>query len=128
VKSDKLPTPHRARSPESLVHEEAIAVNGPASSGVGELRFFRRWILAVAALALTSCNPDQTLTQANVDQITTGMAKKQVESILGLPTVTETQDFDVNKKITYIYRQGKDTVTMVFWDDKLESKTGSLSK
>ncbi len=67
------------------------------------------------------------LRKANVDQVTNGMAKKQVESILGPPTsVTELRDLDATLKTTYLYVQGKDTVTIVFWDDKLESKITTL--
>ncbi len=56
-----------------------------------------------------------------------GMSKKQVESILGPPTSLSTEDFVIMKKTTYIYRQGKDTVTIVFKDDKLQSKDSTLS-
>ncbi len=90
-------------------------------------RAARTLLAAGAALLLAACNPDKNLTQANVEEVATGMARKQVESILGLPTTVETEPMDVNKKVTYIYKQGGDTVTIVFWDDKVESMTGSLS-
>ena len=53
--------------------------------------------------------------------------KYQVESILGPPTSLNTEDFVIMKKTTYIYRQGKDTVTIVFKDDKVQSKDSTLS-
>ena len=56
------------------------------------------------------------------------MAKKQVESILGLPTSVDTKDFVVMKKTTYVYRQGDDTVTIVFKEDKVESKESTLTE
>ena len=55
------------------------------------------------------------------------MSKKQVESILGLPTSLTAEDFAIMKKTTYVYRQGKDTVTIVFKDDKVQSKDSTLS-
>ena len=82
-------------------------------------------LLLVSALFF-SCS-GQRLTQANVDQVTEGMSKKQVESILGPPTSIDNKDFIVMKKTTYVYRQGKDTVTVVFKDDKVQSKDSTLS-
>jgi len=67
------------------------------------------------------------ITKANVDQVTEGMSKKQVESILGPPTSLTTEDFVIMKKTTYVYRQGKDTVTIVFKDDKVQSKDSTFS-
>ena len=69
----------------------------------------------------------QRITKANVDEVQEGMSKKQVESILGPPTSIDNKDFIVMKKTTYVYRQGKDTVTVVFKDDKLQSKDSTLS-
>jgi outer membrane protein assembly factor BamE (lipoprotein component of BamABCDE complex) len=73
-----------------------------------------------------SCS-GKRITKANVDQVTEGMSKKQVESILGPPTSLSTEDFVIMKKTTYIYRQSKDTVTIVFKDDKVQSKDSTLS-
>ena len=82
----------------------------------------------IAPLVLSGCVGDR-LRKANVDQVTNGMAKKQVESILGPPTsVTDIKDLDMTQKTTYVYVQGKDTVTIVFYDDKLESKLSTLTK
>jgi signal peptidase I len=55
------------------------------------------------------------------------MSKKQVESILGPPTSMNNEDFVIMKKTTYVYRQDKDTVTIVFKDDKVQSKDSTLS-
>ena len=55
------------------------------------------------------------------------MAKKQVESILGPPTTIDAKDFATLRKTTYIYTQGKDTVTVTFKDDKVESKETTLN-
>jgi len=73
-----------------------------------------------------SCS-SKRITKANVDQVTEGMSKKQVESILGPPASLSTEDFVIMKKTTYVYRQGKDTVTVVFKDDKVQSKDSTFS-
>jgi outer membrane protein assembly factor BamE (lipoprotein component of BamABCDE complex) len=88
-----------------------------------------RSLCFVAALAfvLGACN-SKTLTKANVNEVVEGMAKKQVESILGPPTTIDTKDFVLLKKTTYIYAQGKESVTVVFKDDKVQSKASTLSE
>ncbi len=55
------------------------------------------------------------------------MAKKQVESILGMPTSVDSKDYEVKQKTTYLYNQGQDTVTIVFWEDRVESKVTTLT-
>jgi outer membrane protein assembly factor BamE (lipoprotein component of BamABCDE complex) len=72
-----------------------------------------------------SCT-DARLTPANVDQVTEGMSKKQVESILGPPTNVETKDFMLLKRTTYVYRQSNGTVTVLFKDDKVAAKSSTL--
>jgi outer membrane protein assembly factor BamE (lipoprotein component of BamABCDE complex) len=86
-------------------------------------------ILFVFLLVLmigTSC-VGRRITKANVDEVAEGMSKKQVESILGPPTNIDNQDFVIMKKTTYVYREGKDTVTIVFKDDKMTEKQSTLS-
>jgi outer membrane protein assembly factor BamE (lipoprotein component of BamABCDE complex) len=83
--------------------------------------------LACAMVFLWACQPGKRLKKANVDLVTEGMAKKQVESILGLPTTVDTKDFVVMKKTTYVYTQGKDTITIVFKEDKVQSKDSTLT-
>ena len=85
-----------------------------------------RLLLFLLLMLCISCS-SKRITKANVDQITDGMSKKQVESILGPPTSLSTEDFVIMKKTTYVYRQGKDTVTIVFKDDKVQSKDSTLS-
>jgi outer membrane protein assembly factor BamE (lipoprotein component of BamABCDE complex) len=81
----------------------------------------------VLLIALSLSCSSKRIAKANVDQVTEGMSKKQVESILGPPTSLKTEDFVITKKTTYVYRQGKDTVTIVFKDDKVQSKDSTLS-
>jgi len=85
-----------------------------------------RFALVLLLMLCVSCS-GKRITKANVDQVTDGMSKKQVESILGPPTSLHNEDFVIMKKTTYIYRQGKDTVTIVFKDDKVQSKDSTLS-
>jgi outer membrane protein assembly factor BamE (lipoprotein component of BamABCDE complex) len=73
----------------------------------------------------TSCN-GRRITKANVDEVTENMSKKQVESILGAPSEIDNKDFIVMKKTTYVYRQGKETVTIVFKDDKVQEKQSTF--
>ena len=83
-------------------------------------RFLR--ILSVVTLlaAVTTCNSSKRLRKANVDEVAEGMSKKQVESILGPPTTVD--------KTTYVYAQGKESVTIIFKDDKVQSKVSTLSE
>ena len=81
----------------------------------------------VVLIALSLSCIGKRITKANVDQVTEGMSKKQVESILGQPTSSKTEDPTIMKQTTYVYRQGKDTVTIVFKDDKVQSKDSTLS-
>ena len=87
---------------------------------------FARFMLVLLLTVAVSCS-GKRITKANVDQVSEGMSKKQVESILGPPTSLRTEDFVIMKKTTYVYRQGKDTVTVVFKDNKVQSKDSTLS-
>ena len=87
-----------------------------------------RRCLAIVLLSLVCACSGKRITKANVDEVTEGMSKKQVESILGPPSSIDSKDFVVMKTTTYVYRQGKDTITIVFKDDKLKSKDSTLSE
>jgi outer membrane protein assembly factor BamE (lipoprotein component of BamABCDE complex) len=80
----------------------------------------------ILVLMLDGCI-GKRITKENVDQVTEGMSKKQVESILGQPTSSKMEDPTIIRQTTYVYRQGKDTVTIVFKDDKVQSKDSTLS-
>ena len=85
-------------------------------------------LVTLLAFGAAACNPAKRLTKANVDEVAEGMSKKQVESILGLPTTVDTKDFVVLKKTVYVYDQGKESVTIFFKDDKVQSKVSTLSE
>ena len=57
-----------------------------------------------------------------------GMSKKQVESILGPPTSDRHEGFRRPEENDLRLRQGKDSVTIVFKDDKVQSKDSTLSE
>ena len=86
----------------------------------------RLMLVLMLVLMLDSCI-GKRITKANVDQVTEGMSKKQVESILGQPTSSKAENPTIIRQTTYVYRQGKDTVTIVFKDDKVQSKDSTLS-
>ena len=86
----------------------------------------RLMLVLMLVVMLDSCI-GKRITKANVDQVTEGMSKKQVESILGQPSSSKTEDPAIIKQTTYVYRQGKDTVTIVFKDDKVQSKDSTFS-
>ena len=90
------------------------------------LQMLARLTLVVLIALSVSCI-GKRITKANVDQVTEGMSKKQVESILGQPTSSQTENPAIMRQTTYVYRQGKDTVTIVFKDDKVQSKDSTLS-
>ena len=86
-----------------------------------------RWVtlLAAASFALGACY-GKRLTKANVDEVSNGMSRKQVESILGPPTTVDSTDLLVTKKVTYIYRQANESVTIVFFNNEVASKESNL--
>jgi outer membrane protein assembly factor BamE (lipoprotein component of BamABCDE complex) len=90
------------------------------------LRIVFRFLFALLLVLEISC-VGRRLTKANVDEVAEGMSKKQVESILGPPTELDNKDFVILKKATYVYRQDKDTVTIVFKDDKVVEKQSTLT-
>lgn len=107
-------------------------VGGPSSSGLRHSFVIRHSsfvirLLVVVLMALSVSCIGKRITKANVDEVTEGMSKKQVESILGLPTSLKTEEPASMKRTTYVYRQGKDTVTIIFQDDKVQSKDSTLS-
>jgi outer membrane protein assembly factor BamE (lipoprotein component of BamABCDE complex) len=91
-------------------------------------------LIALIALVLgfSACNrtalSSSKLTQANYDQITTGMSKSQVETILGQPTTAETKDMLIFKKTTYRYEDGKKFAMITFKNDEVDSKDGNLGR
>ena len=90
------------------------------------LQRLSRLFLFLLVFVSLSC-VGRRITKANVDEVAEGMSKKQVESILGPPTELDNKDFVIMKKTIYVYRQGQDTVTIVFKDDKVTEKQSTLT-
>jgi outer membrane protein assembly factor BamE (lipoprotein component of BamABCDE complex) len=88
-------------------------------------RICRLFLLLLLVFSISCAG--KRITKANVDEVSEGMSRKQVESILGPPTELDNKDFVILKKTTYVYRQGKDVVTIVFKDDKLVEKQSTLT-
>ncbi|CAN5584329.1 hypothetical protein BH18VER2_BH18VER2_11900 [soil metagenome] len=82
-------------------------------------------LLLATLFALGACH-GKRLTRANVDQVANGMTRKQVESILGPPTSVDSTNLLVTKKVTYVYEQGGESVTIVFFNDQVSSKESNL--
>jgi outer membrane protein assembly factor BamE (lipoprotein component of BamABCDE complex) len=68
------------------------------------------------------------LTSANYDQVTLGMSKAQVETILGPPTSAETKDMLIFKKTTYRYENGTKFAIVTFKNDEVDSKDTNLGR
>ncbi len=93
------------------------------------------WLVLLAALFFAvGCNrPTSTVTgskvtEANYNQITMGMSKSQVETILGAPTTAETKDMVIFKKTTYRYEDGTKFAMITFKNDEVDSKDGNLGR
>jgi outer membrane protein assembly factor BamE (lipoprotein component of BamABCDE complex) len=85
----------------------------------------------LAVLSLGGCGrglSGSKLTSANYDQITLGMSKAQVETILGAPTTAETKDMVIFKKTTYRYEDGKKFAIVTFKNDEVDSKDTNLGR
>ncbi len=89
-------------------------------------------LLAAVMLALSACSrttvSGSKVTKANYDQITTGMSKSRVETILGPPTTSETKDMLIFKKTTYRYEDGTRFAMITFKNDEVDGKEGNLGQ
>ena len=68
------------------------------------------------------------LTKANYDQVSIGMSKSQVETILGKPTSAETKDMLIFKKTTYRYEDGEKFAMVTFKNDEVDGKDTNLDR
>jgi outer membrane protein assembly factor BamE (lipoprotein component of BamABCDE complex) len=85
----------------------------------------------LALLSLGACSrglSGSKLTTANYDQVTLGMSKAQVETILGPPTTADTRDLVIFKKTTYRYEDGKRFAIVTFKNDEVDSKDTNLGR
>src|ERR1043166_7444968 len=56
------------------------------------LRVTSRLLIVLMLMLVLGC-PGRRITKGNVDEVAEGMSKKQVESILGIPTEIDNKDF-----------------------------------
>ncbi|MGZ5553343.1 MAG: outer membrane protein assembly factor BamE [Chthoniobacterales bacterium] len=84
------------------------------------------------ALALAGCGRNalsgSQLTTANYDQVSIGMSKSQVETILGKPTTIESKDLILYHKTTYKYEDGKRFAMITFKNDEVDGKDTNLGR
>ena len=89
-------------------------------------------LLLIAALFFAAgCNrglSGSKLTKANYDQISLGMSKSQVETILGSPTSADTKDMLIFKKTTYRYENGEKFAMVTFKNDEVDGKDTNLDR
>ncbi len=71
--------------------------------------------------------PLSKVSLANYNQITTGMSKSQVETIMGPPTTMETKDMVIFKKTSYRYEDGAKFAQITFKNDEVDSKDTNLN-
>jgi outer membrane protein assembly factor BamE (lipoprotein component of BamABCDE complex) len=87
---------------------------------------------ALALLSLGGCTRNvlsgSKLTDANYDQITLGMSRAQVETILGPPTSIDSKDLVIFKKTTFRYEDGKKFAIVTFKNDEVDSKDTNLGR
>ena len=95
-----------------------------------KLRDKTAWLVLVAALILSAAcdRSGSKLTSANYDQITMGMSKSQVETILGKPTTVETKDMLIFKKTTYKYEDGAKFAMITFKNDEVDGLDTNLDR
>ena len=91
------------------------------------------WLVLLAALFFAvGCDraglSGSKLTSANYDQISMGMSKTQVETILGKPTTAETKDMLIFKKTTYRYEDGQKFAMVTFKNDEVDGKDTNLDR
>ena len=119
--------PRDPSTPQRCTQDDDSAFELRHSFVIRHLSFVIRLVLVLMLVFMLDSCIGKRITKANVDQVTEGMSKKQVESILGEPTSSKTEGPTIMKQTTYVYRQGKDSVTIVFKDDKVQSKDSTIS-
>ena len=85
------------------------------------------WVLGV--LILGGCNsgsPISKVNRSNFDQIHEKASKQEVQTILGPPTSTGTEDKIIYKRTTWRYTEGDKYINLTFKNDELDSKDTNL--
>jgi len=89
-------------------------------------------LCAAVSLVLIGCGGGSplTLNQQNLDKIKDGMSTTDVRGILGAPTESRDEPIPLvgGTKTTYVYRNEKSEVTIVFKNDQEQSKQGTFAQ
>src|SRR5215203_5151091 len=95
-------------------------------------KILRLILFAATLVGFAACDRSalsgSKLTSANYDQVSMGMSKTQVETILGKPTTVETKDMIIFKKTTYRYEDGQRFAMITFKNDEVDGKDGNLGR
>lgn len=89
-------------------------------------------LCGVLSFVLVGCGGGSplTLNQENLDKVHDGMSSSDVRGILGAPTESKDEAIPLvgGTKTTYVYRNDKSEVTIVFKNDQEQSKQGAFGQ
>ena len=70
-----------------------------------------------------------TLNQQNFDKIHNDMSQSEVREIMGAPTTSDEKPIPIvgGTEVTYTYSNDKSSATVVFKNDKVQSKTANFN-
>ena len=89
-------------------------------------------LLLAAVGGLAACDrsalSSSQLTTANYDQVSNGMSKGQVETILGKPATVESKEMSGFRKTTYRYEDGKNFAIVTFKNNEVDGKDTNLGR
>jgi len=73
-----------------------------------------------------ACSKLPSLTQANLDKVQNGMSTTEVQSILGKPTESHSEQIPIvgGTKTTYIYTSQNNRAVVILKNDTVQSKEG----
>lgn len=84
-------------------------------------------ISAIVLISLVACTG--SLTRASFDKVSNGMAVEEVKKLLGEPTTVETVTLPMLGTVTrYSYKTDKGEASVVFKDNQVQSKAGSIGQ
>jgi outer membrane protein assembly factor BamE (lipoprotein component of BamABCDE complex) len=85
------------------------------------------WVIGI--MLVGGCNngsPISKINRVNYDQIHEKASKEEVQSLLGPPTSTSTEDKIIYKRSTWRYTEGDKYINLTFKNDELDSKDTNL--
>ena len=83
----------------------------------------------ILLIGSTACSKLPSLTQTNLDKIQNGMSSAEVQSILGKPTESQSEQIPIvgGTKTTYIYSSQNNRATVILKNDTVQSKEGHFN-